>query len=69
MLTIRIRASVVPICDQLHKEVINALARISPLMFAMNEMSQNSINTAWPLTPALVINGEVKRLAGFRQKE
>ena len=65
MLTIRILGTGCPNCDQLHKEVINALAELNIAADVRHERNVAEFNKyGVAATPALVINGEVKAMGG-----
>jgi len=61
MLTIRILGTGCASCDQLHQEVINALAELNIAADARHERNPAEFyRFNVTATPALVINGEVK---------
>jgi small redox-active disulfide protein 2 len=65
MLTIRILGTGCPNCDQLHKEVINALAELNIAADVRHERNVSEFyKYGVAVTPALVINGEVKAVGG-----
>ena len=65
MLVIRILGTGCPNCDQLHKEVINALAELNIAADVRHERNVSEFyKYGVAVTPALVINGEVKAVGG-----
>ena len=65
MLSIRILGTGCPNCDQLHKEVINALAELNIAADVRHERNVSEFyKYGVAVTPALVINGEVKAVGG-----
>jgi small redox-active disulfide protein 2 len=65
MLVIRILGTGCPNCDQLHQEVINALAELNIAADVRHERNVAEFNKyGVAVTPALVINGEVKAVGG-----
>ena len=61
MLTIRILGTGCPSCDQLHQEVINALAELNIAADVRHERNPAEFyRFGVAATPALVINGKVK---------
>lgn len=66
MLTIRILGQGCASCDQLHREVINALAELNIAADVRHERNAAEFNRyGVSVTPALVINGQVKAVGSI----